>query len=551
VAAAPLLASPQAGAELTQHEEPATFKSRVNLVVVPVVVRDAKGNAVGDLRQEDFQLFDSGKPQVITRFSVERSGSKTPGGPVEPVPSEPPQSAAPAGMPERYTLYLFDDINLEFGDLAQLQAAAGRHLTGALLPSDRAAIYTTSGRTTLDFTDDQAKLHDTLMRIRPSPIARGGNHECPNITYYMADQVRNKNDNVLLESLVTWAMLCLNLDSTQRSAAVSYVNGRIAEVLSAGEHEARVALSTVKDAIRRISAMPGQRSMLLVSPGFLNANLERDTSDLIDRAVRSGVVVNALDARGVYTPDLLGDISASAPPAGVASTLTRYFHDAQLATGMVLTDLSAGTGGRLYTNNDFERGFNVLAGPAEVVYMLGFSPQNLRLDGKFHGLKVTMTNRKNVSLQARRGYTAPTGTTDAAETATREIEEALFSREEIHEIPVQVRTQFFKRDEANARVSVVAKLDLHPIRFRQAEGRSCDVLTIIASLFDRNGNLVSATRNTLEMRLQEQTLAKALNTGVTVRTNFDVHPGAYMVRVVVRDSEGQMMSAQNGAVEVP
>src|SRR5271156_3463200 len=57
--------------EITSHDTPTTFTSRVNLVVVPVVVRDRDGKAVGGLKQEDFQLFDKGKPQVISKFSIE------------------------------------------------------------------------------------------------------------------------------------------------------------------------------------------------------------------------------------------------------------------------------------------------------------------------------------------------------------------------------------------------------------------------------------------------------------------------------------------------
>ena len=59
---------------MASHDEPALFKARVNLVMVPVVVRDRKGNAVGNLKQEDFQLFDKGKPQYIARFSMEQRG---------------------------------------------------------------------------------------------------------------------------------------------------------------------------------------------------------------------------------------------------------------------------------------------------------------------------------------------------------------------------------------------------------------------------------------------------------------------------------------------
>ena len=65
--------------EVSSREAPVTFSSRVNLVLVPVVVRDGQGHAIGTLKQDDFQLFDKGKPQIITRFSVEK-----PAAPVHP-----------------------------------------------------------------------------------------------------------------------------------------------------------------------------------------------------------------------------------------------------------------------------------------------------------------------------------------------------------------------------------------------------------------------------------------------------------------------------------
>jgi hypothetical protein len=69
----PLLAAKTAP-EVSTHDATPTFGTRVKLVPVRVVVRDLNGKAVGDLRREDFQLFDRGKAQVISRFSVEKAG---------------------------------------------------------------------------------------------------------------------------------------------------------------------------------------------------------------------------------------------------------------------------------------------------------------------------------------------------------------------------------------------------------------------------------------------------------------------------------------------
>ena len=158
---------------MTSREMPATFKSRVNLVMVPVVVRDPGGHAVGSLRKQDFQLFDKGKPQVITEFSVEKSAAKTvPEAEIAAAKAEQkPGEPTPPQLPEHYTAYLFDDVHAEFGDLIPARDAAIRHLA-ALDSAARAAIFSTSGQTSLDFTDDRAKLRETLLRLQPRPIAR-------------------------------------------------------------------------------------------------------------------------------------------------------------------------------------------------------------------------------------------------------------------------------------------------------------------------------------------------------------------------------------------
>src|SRR6266487_2665186 len=57
--------------EVSSRDTPTTFKVRVNLVLVRVVVRDAQGNVVPNLKKEDFQLFDNRKPQVISSFTAE------------------------------------------------------------------------------------------------------------------------------------------------------------------------------------------------------------------------------------------------------------------------------------------------------------------------------------------------------------------------------------------------------------------------------------------------------------------------------------------------
>jgi len=548
--------------EVTTRDTPATFRTKVNLVLVPVVVRDAKGRAIGNLRKEDFQLFDRGKPQTISSFSVETLASQT----SEPAKTEAepalpgeevPAATNPADIPKRFVVYFFDDVHISQGDLVQVRMAAERHMSESLVPSDRVAIHTSSGRTMLDFTDDRAKLVDALNRLSPTPIARAVSPLCPDISYYQADLIVNQNDAMATQAAAQDAIGCAELDGKPQQVAQSasaMVAATAPQVLNAGEHETQVTLHSLRDTLRRVSAMPGQRSVILISPGFLTlVDLYQEKAEIIDHAIRANVIISALNARGLYTILPTGDASQPNPQSFTGGIMrTEYQAASARLEEDVLAEIAYGTGGAFFhNNNDLVEGFNRVAARPEFVYILGFSPQNLKLDGKLHALKVSLKDSNRLELQARSGYYAPRHLADEAETAKQEIEDALFSREEVRDIPVVMRTQFFKPTVEDARLAVVAHVDVRSLPFRKENGRNRDDLTVVSGLFDRNGNMVTGNSKTVELRLRDQTLEKRLDAGISVKSSFDVKPGSYMIRLVIRDSEGRLMAAANGTVDIP
>ena len=556
--------SPQVASqpEVASQDVQPTFTTRANLVLVRVVVRDKAGHANGTLQKEDFQLFDKGKPQVISKFSMEQTAGRKVAATasegqtektLEKSPGEPPPIP-----PDRYVAYVFDDVHLNFGDLAVVRKAAEKHMSESLPATSRAAIYTTSGQTMLEFTDDQAKLRDTLLRLQPRGRMSQPGSECPDMSYYQADLIYNKHDPGALQAAIQDTYSCAQLDpSTSASIAQGMAQGAASRVISIGETETRLSLKLLEDVVRRMSALPGQRSVVMVSPGFLVPDDDRtEELELIDRAIRANVTIGGLDARGLYALIPGGDASSNASmTSGNPATLnakTRYQSDSAMTEADVLAELADGTGGNFFHNsNDLGEGFKRVAALPEYYYVLGFSPQNLKFDGSYHNLKVSLKSPAGLALQARRGYYAPKHEVDAAQEAKREIEETLFSRDEWHDIPVELHTQFFKSSDVAAKLSILARIDVRQLRFRKVDGRNLDVLTVVAGVFDRNGNYISAIEKTVDMHLRDESLAGKLSSGITVRSAFDVTPGGYFVRIVVRDAEGQKMAAINGAVEIP
>ena len=537
--------------EMATQEGPVNFQSGVNLVLVPVVVRDKDSHSVGTLKKEDFQLFDNGKAQVISKFSVEKSGGMSGAGSVPktdaPLPAAAAGDAAPT-IPEHFTAYVFDDLHLEFGDLARARMAAEK-IIFTPDPASRIAIFTTSGLHMQDFTDDETKLREALRLLQPRSRAGTPQAECPYVSYYMADAIVNKNDANALGAIAAEVMACLSLPAT---TAQSEAQADARRAITMYDMEMRSSLGVLKDTVRRLAGLPGQRTLVLVSPGFITPLMHQEVTEIIDRAIRLNVVISSLNARGLFIPGSIADASRPVHSPQAEQVKSQYDRDEAILQDDLLGELAEGTGGSLvHNNNDLGAGFRRVGTPPEYVYLLGFSTGKLKADGKFHKLKVTVKEQKGLSLQARRGYYSPNHEADPAEEAKQAIEEAVFSRDETSDFPISIKTQFFKTDENDAKLTVVAHVNLKPLRFHKEEGRNLDDLTLISALFDRNGNYLSGKQTKLSMRLKEENLDGKLESGVTVKFNFDVKIGDYLLRLVVRDTGGQMMSTANSTVEIP
>jgi VWFA-related protein len=139
----------------------------------------------------------------------------------------------------------------------------------------------------------------------------------------------------------------------------SIAQGVASQVLGLAEADVQVTLSTLKATVQRMAAMPGQRTVVLVSSGFIvTINYRQQEVELIDRAIRANVTLSTLDARGLFAIVPGGDASQSSTSIVASNNRARYQLEAAVAQGDVLGELADGTGGIFFhNNNDLQEGF--------------------------------------------------------------------------------------------------------------------------------------------------------------------------------------------------
>jgi VWFA-related protein len=393
----------------------------VNSVLVPVVVRDAKGRVVGDLKEGDFQIFDQDKAKAIAGFTVQSravavsgAAGASAGGGAGTTPFV--SSMAPAAVvPQRFVVFLFDDMHFEPSDLLRIKKVATKVLGESLGETDMGAVVTTSG-TNSGATRDRAMLEAAVAKISVHSLYQHDSHECPNIGVYQADLIVNKHNEQALESAIAAYSSCAHVGGTGSSSspgggpssmggvavdsdmASRMVRSAAGQVLEMGDRDVAVTLSTVKEYVRRMGQLPGQHVMILFSPGFLTVtqNSMIEKSEVLDLAARSNVTISALDTRGLYTTNM-----------DASGEMAQYHSETMNLSEDVMAELADGTGGKFFhNNNDLEGGFKELTQAPEYLYILEMSLEKVKADGTYHRLKVKV-DRDALKVEARRGYFAP------------------------------------------------------------------------------------------------------------------------------------------------
>jgi VWFA-related protein len=546
-----------------QTDQAPTIKTETILVPVRVVVRKPNGHAVADLKKEDFKLYQDGKQQQIEAFAaIDNSAPAAPAGAgtasAGASTGNTDSSGAPvaaAAEPVQFVALFFDDVHSYFADTAQIREAAKKYLA-TLHPEDRVAIVTASGEGALDFTNDRDKLEEAMgkLRARPYPgwnygtaIGVGSGPCPPAMTGTEAYAIEHDNSQPVLTVAAGDFAGCYHLSGMADPLAGANGGAAVAKAAAAGvqsanEMAADAILGQMERAVRRLSAMPGRRVIVMISPGFVYGGRQKQFAEIISLANHYNVVINTLDSKGLYMD------AAKYDP----DRFERFGYGHFQMEQPVLEDLADGTGGRFVkNNNDFTGVMREMGEAPEAYYLLSYAPHDLPADGKYHVLKVSLAGHSLDSVQARKGFYAPDEQETPEQAAKREIDDAIFSDDEQNDLPVKFETQLTTDASGAQKLAVKADIDVSRLNFQIANGANHENLVLNAALFDNDGNYIQGVWKSDQMDLKDATLAELKKTGFYLELDLDVKPGDYVVRMVARDSNEGHISAQSSNVTVP
>jgi len=258
-------------------------------------------------------------------------------------------------------------------------------------------VLSLSGKVASGLTRDRAKLQEAILSLKSQGDYLHVSEVCPKIGYLQALLMEFPQETGPIDEAAMQILACgasSDLHDAEQTARLTAT--RIVKVVGRDYVE---SFSAIDEVVRRMAALPGQRTLILISPGFnLRApEVSAAESQMINLAAQSNVTISTLSARGLYTTSVTANSDNS----------NRYSILEVHAEENALSDLADGTGGTFFhDSNDLEAGFKALAEGPESVYLLELSLGSVKRDSAFHRLKVKV-NRDGVQAQARHGYFMP------------------------------------------------------------------------------------------------------------------------------------------------
>jgi VWFA-related protein len=537
-----------------------TIRLKSDLVQVRAVVTDKRGQLIGDLKKEDFELLENTRPQNISFFSVEKIDSEAPGA---VKPGEPTSLRAHHEAPARTIVLFVDTVHITFENLARAKQALKRFVDEQMTDRDMVALVTSSGALGLmeQFTRDRQMIRAaidrlTLWRVSLQTL----------FTPYLAAQIIKGDAQALAvgTEIVTQEE---HLDGMTQG----YVRGKANQVLGESAYLRKVTLSTLRGVVARIAEMPGQRMIALFSEGFTlsDSGGGYETTDLqsvTSRAVRSGVVIYSIAAQGLQ----VNMVPASLPGivegrqgfrgqrgSGIARpVLTDYMAGAERDLQNGLNALAKDTGGDAFFNtNDFNGRLQKALDDNRIYYTLGYYPPDDKTTEKekaFRRISVRVKDHPDYKVRTQRGYQPIEAQAQAqAATPRQKLVQAMSEPLPTTTIPVALSADYFEREGNDERVELRVYIDASAIKYIEQEQHNTFDLEVAMAIYDLRGQRVNLLTKEAHGDFASDRLAMAKREGFRYVERVALKPGVYQVRAGVLESATERIGTATAWVEVP
>jgi VWFA-related protein len=518
------------------------FRSGVDLVLMDVRVLDDSGRPVKDLRADEVRIIEQGEPRPILFFQH----VDEPDAPYVEVARRTIASEVSTnrGAPRGHLYVLvFDQQHITAGNEVRARQAAERFLRTRIRPGDRVALYAFPGPGPLvGFTSDVGRAIAELPRIRGS-LERIGFGALGAMNVHEAYQIA-RGDSLKLSLVaarlsaqgagtdVARASGFSGLAGGAGGSADPFFSRLVLEdartIVARADEQARQFLLALTGLLRDLREIEGRKVIVLASEGFFTDNVSREIEAAAAAAARSSSTIHGLDL------NRRTDTVRDAGPAGGDA-------QAEIAGRLEsLGSLAAETDGTLFVDaaSRIDAVFEDLAAESQEYYLVGFAPSAAALADRTAYRRVRIeVRRPGVRVKARTGYAMEPAAPTPAD-RRRAIDTALRAPYPQQGLPVEFTTYVLGGASPGAeRVVMSLRADL-PVAARDA-GPQADVVFAVRDA--RDGRIVASGTDRMALP-PEPSAGRATGAG-TYKVQFELPPGEYLMRVVVREPGGLVGSA--------
>jgi VWFA-related protein len=537
-----------------------------SLVQTDVVVTDKSEQVIPDLKLEDFELYDNGKKQDVKfmEFVSVDTGRRAEGTRPSSMPNYADQttgSGVAAKDLRRVVAFVIDDLTLESVDIPAVRKMLLDFVNNKMQDGDLVAIIRVVGGKGLlqQFTADRQLLRRAIDGIRttvhPLSASNVPDPQMPNLT-----PAPSLDSAAVEEPSEAPAIYSANDDTARYFRGLSVV-------------------STANYVINSLREIPGRKDLVMISAGIpifeintssANVDIQRLLKQLTDSATRAGVVISALDPRGMRAAaGVKGFQATPAKSAMGGTTISGNDRDSAMfgrgdagnesALGapmaganehLGLSTVSKETGGVVEVNtNDFDKALDKIMAHSRGYYTLAYTP-NGKFDRTYHKLEIKV-KRPGTRVYGHAGYVAREETNTAPKTKEEAVAAAARSPLAKNDIDVtpNIAVKFLPGNKAGVDINLL--IDAKKLNFKEDGDKHQDSLDVVGMIFDQLGRNRGGFSETINLNLSAAEYQKALTEGLTYSANTEVQPDYYQVRMVVREADTGSLGSFSKYLEVP